>query len=306
LVPVDGGRIVLDGAVLDDPATGAWVPPEQRPIGYVFQDYLLFPHLSAVENVAFGLRCRGIPKRQARATARSWLHLMGLEDHAEAKPRSLSGGQAQRVALARALATQPRLLLLDEPLAALDAATRIEVRADLRRHLATFEGIGLVVTHDPVEAMVLADRLVVLEAGRVIQSGSPTEMSRRPRSPYVARLVGINLLRGRTDGSLIELDRGGELHTTADGTAVGEVFAAVRPQSVALYRTRPDGTPRNIWPGVVVDLDIQADRVRAHVDGAVPIIAEVTAASAAELDLHNPHATIWVAIKATDIDVYPI
>lgn len=209
LVPLAGGRVVLDGAVLEDPSTGAWVPTEQRPIGYVFQDYLLFPHLSVLENVAFGLRCRGTDRRGARTTAQSWLERLDLADHAGDRPGALSGGQAQRVALARALATRPRLLLLDEPLAALDAATRLDVRAHLRRHLSTFDGARLLVTHDPVEAMVLADRLVVVEAGRVVQTGTPTEISRRPRSPYVARLVGLNLLRGRGRGGRIRLVGGG-------------------------------------------------------------------------------------------------
>src|SRR4051794_16365182 len=158
---------------MDDPAAGTFVVPERRGVGYVFQDYLLFPHLTALENVAFGLRARGVHRREARAAAARWLERLGVGEYAGARPRALSGGQAQRVALARALATEPRLLLLDEPLAALDAATRVEVRAELRRHLATFGGARLLVTHDPVEAMVLADRLVVLEDGRIVQSGRP-------------------------------------------------------------------------------------------------------------------------------------
>jgi len=165
LVPLDRGRVVLDGAVLEDTAAGAWVPTERRPVGFVFQDYLLFPHLSALENVAFGLRARGLARAEARRRAAAWLDRVGLAAHAAARPRALSGGQAQRVALARAMVGEPRLLLLDEPLAALDAATRAEVRRDLRRHLASFGGTRLLVTHDPLEALALADRLVVLEGG---------------------------------------------------------------------------------------------------------------------------------------------
>jgi molybdate transport system ATP-binding protein len=162
----------------------------------VFQDYLLFPHLSAADNVAFGLRAAGVRKGAARQQALRWLDRMGLAELSDARPARLSGGQAQRVALARALATSPRLLLLDEPLAALDAGTRITVRSDLRRHLTAYPGCTVLVTHDPLDAMVLADQLVVLEQGRVVQSGPPGEVARAPRTEYVARLVGLNLYRG--------------------------------------------------------------------------------------------------------------
>ncbi|HEV3498321.1 MAG TPA: ABC transporter ATP-binding protein, partial [Actinomycetes bacterium] len=167
LQPLQRGRVALDGEVLEDAAAGTWRPPEDRPIGVVFQDYLLFPHLSVLENVAFGLRCRGVSRTESRRRAHAWLERVGLGDRHGARPRELSGGQCQRVALARALATDPQLLLLDEPLAALDASTRIEVRRDLRRHLASFHGVRLLVTHDPLEAIALADELVVLEDGHV-------------------------------------------------------------------------------------------------------------------------------------------
>ena len=178
LQPLDGGRITLDDTVLDDPASDTFVPTAQRPIGFVFQDYLLFPRMTALDNVAFGLRARRQPKADARTAARGWLARFGLADHADAKPRTLSGGQAQRVALARAVATDPRLLLLDEPLSALDATTRLTVRTELRRHLATFDGARLLVTHDPIDAIVLADRLVIIESGRITRPGPP------PRSPH--------------------------------------------------------------------------------------------------------------------------
>ncbi len=180
LLPLAQGQITLDGTVLEDPGKNIFVPPEQRPVGMVFQDYLLFPHLTVLENVAFGLRSRRVPAATARA--RAWLERVGLTDLADVRPAALSGGQAQRVALARALATDPRLLLLDEPLSALDVTTRAETRRDLRRHLATVSGIRLVVTHDPLEAMALADRLIVIEDGRLVQSGPAAEVTARPRS----------------------------------------------------------------------------------------------------------------------------
>src|SRR6184192_1117118 len=165
LLTIDAGRIALDGIVLDEPANAIRMPVEQRPIGMVFQDYLLFPHLSVLENVAFGLRSRGVRRAPARRAAAAWLDRLGLRSVDEARPGTLSGGQQQRVALARALATGPRMLLLDEPLAALDVSIRAEVRRDLRRHLREFPGVNLLVTHDPLEAIALADRLIVLEGG---------------------------------------------------------------------------------------------------------------------------------------------
>jgi molybdate transport system ATP-binding protein len=302
LVPVDRGRVVLDGAVLEDTASGAWMPTERRPVGFVFQDYLLFPHLSALENVAFGLRARGLGRAEARRRAAAWLDRVGLAGHAAARPRALSGGQAQRVALARAMVSEPRLLLLDEPLAALDAATRTVLRRDLRRHLAAFDGTRLLVTHDPLEAVTLADRLVVLEGGHITQTGSPAEVSRRPRSRYVAELVGVNLYRGRAEGATIRLAGGGRLVSADDHR--GEVFAAVHPHAVALHRRVPEGTPRNVLTGTADTLDVAGDRVRVRVAGPVPIVAEVTPAAAGELRLADG-GQVWASVKATEVTVYP-
>lgn len=302
LLPLDAGRVALDGVVLEEPAAGVFVPSERRPIAMVFQDYLLFPHLTVLENVAFGLRSRGTSRPEATATAHRWLERVGLQTEAQRKPASLSGGQAQRVALARALATSPALLLLDEPMAALDASTRVELRRDLRRHLESFRGVRLLVTHDPVEAMAMADRLVILEQGRVLQSGSPAQVTQRPRSRYVADLVGVNLFRGRASHDVITLAEGGSL--TAAGAGEGDVFAVVHPRMVALYRTRPDGTPRNVWEGRAVDLDLQGDRVRVQLAGAPRIVAEVTPAAVRELGLDRGDA-VWIGVKATEIVVYP-
>jgi molybdate transport system ATP-binding protein len=302
LLALDRGRVVLDGAVLEDTKTHTWVPTERRSIGFVFQDYLLFPHLSALENVAFGLRARGLGRAEARRRAAAWLDRVGLTAHAGARPRALSGGQAQRVALARAMVAEPRLLLLDEPLAALDAATRTELRRDLRRQLAAFDGTRLLVTHDPLEAMALADRLVVLEGGRVTQTGSPAQVSERPRSGYVAELVGVNLYRGRADGAAVELAGGGRL--IAAGDHRGEVFAAVHPRAVALHRRVPEGTPRNVLAGTADTVDVVGDRVRVRVAGQVPIVAEVTPAAVGELHLADG-GPVWASVKATEVTVYP-
>jgi len=302
LLTIDAGRIALDGIVLDEPANAIRMPVEQRPIGVVFQDYLLFPHLSVLENVAFGLRSRGVGRTTATARARSWLDRVGLGPAANRKPGSLSGGQAQRVALVRALATDPALLLLDEPMAALDVSTRVELRRELRQHLESFRGVRLLVTHDPVEAMAMADRLIVLEHGRVLQTGSPAEVTQRPRSRYVADLVGVNLFRGTARQNVITITGGGSL--TAVGVTDGDVFAVVHPRTVALYRARPDGTPRNVWEGRATDLDLQGDRVRVRLQGSPSIVAEVTPAAVRELGLDRGDQ-VWIGVKATEVIVYP-
>jgi molybdate transport system ATP-binding protein len=302
LVPLDRGRVELDGVVLEDVRRGIHLPPERRPIGVVFQDYLLFPHLSALENVAFGLRARGVAAHEARARAGSWLDRLGLREHAGARPRALSGGQAQRVALARALAIDPRLLLLDEPLAALDVSARGAVRRDLKRHLTSFAGIRIVITHDPLEAVALASRLVILEEGRVVQTGSPAAVTQQPRSRYVADLVGVNLFRGSATAGQVALPGGASLQS-ADRSD-GEVFVTIHPRAVALHRVRPEGSPRNVWRGRAAALDFQGDRVRVGIDGEMPIIAEVTPAAVTDLDLAEGGA-VWVSVKATEISVYP-
>jgi len=302
LQPLTAGSVVVDSEVLEDTTRRIRVPAQRRPVGVVFQDYLLFPHLSALENVAFGLRARGTPRAQAHDQARQWLDRVGLTAQAEAKPRRLSGGQAQRVALARALAVTPRLLLFDEPLAALDASTRLEVRSDLRHHLRAYLGMTVLVTHDPIDALVLADQIVVIEDGRVVQRGDPTDITRRPRTDYVARLVGLNLYRGIADRDRVTLRDGGHL-ITAHMTR-GEVFVAFRPSAVALHRTAPDGSPRNTWPTTVTAIEAHGDTVRVRLDGAPPVLADVTPAAVAELDL-LPGRRVWAAVKATETNVYP-
>ncbi|NUO97435.1 MAG: TOBE domain-containing protein, partial [Nonomuraea sp.] len=217
------------------------------------------------------------------------------------RPRRLSGGQAQRVALARALAVRPRLLLLDEPLAALDAHTRLEVRSGLRRHLAGFDGATVLVTHDPLDAMVLADRLIVIEGGAVVQEGTPAEVARHPRTDYVARLVGLNLYRGVADGPKVKV---GELLLSACEHVDGPAFVAFSPAAVALYRTRPDGSPRNLWQARIEGVERHGDNVRVHLEGPLTAFADVTPAAVAELDL-TPGRLVWASVKAAETHAYP-
>ncbi|MEO3753735.1 ABC transporter ATP-binding protein [Streptomyces sp. B6B3] len=308
LTPLTAGHLRLDSADLDR------TPPEARPVGVVFQDYLLFPHLSALDNVAFGPRCQGTPKAAARALAADWLDRMGLADHAAAKPRRLSGGQAQRVALARALAVRPRLLLLDEPLAALDARTRLDVRGHLRDHLADFDAVAVLVTHDPLDAMVLADRLVVIEDGHTVQQGAPADIARRPRTDYIARLVGLNLYRGRADGHAVHTDPtdGGAAIATAEHLT-GPAFVAFPPSAVTLHHDRPDapgtgtgagGVAANLWRCRVAGLETHGDRIRADLTGDLRLTAEVTTVAAAELRL-RPGLDVWATVAAAQTHAYP-
>jgi molybdate transport system ATP-binding protein len=303
LEPIDDGRIALDGTVVDEPSTGTFVEPSLRSIGLVFQDYLLFEHMSVLENVAFGLRARRAPKHDARRTARDWLERVGLGDYATARPRSLSGGQAQRVALARALATHPRLLLLDEPLAALDVATRTSVRRDLRHHLASFDGIRVMVTHDPVDAYALADRVAIIDDGRIVQVGTLAEVTAHPRSRYVADLVGVNLVAGAVTGGVLHTDTGA--HVVIADAPPGPSFAVIRPHSIAIVRDAPVGSSaRNSWTGTIADVDRLGQRVRVSIDGQLPLTAEITADALDALQL-RPGDLVYASVKATDIEVYP-
>ena len=245
LLPLAGGRIVLDGTVLDDPAQRVKIPPEQRPISLMFQDYLLFPHLSAIENVAFGLRAKGIDKKAARDKASETMARLGLDGLAEAKPGSMSGGQQQRVAMARALVTDPKLLLLDEPLAALDVSTKTDVRRLLREVLRESVAANVLVTHDLLDAVALGDRMVVIENGGIVQTGTPAEVTARPRSRYVADLVGVNLLRGTARGTVLELDGGGQLIGAEPAT--GPVLVVIAPAGFRCPGSGPRG--RNRTPG---------------------------------------------------------
>ncbi len=299
LVPIEG-RIELSGRVLDDSATGAHVPTELRRVGLVFQDQVLFPHMTVQDNIAFGLRTRN--RREAARTAQFWLDGAGLGAHAAAFPRELSGGQGQLVALLRTLATEPELLLLDEPLSALDVTVRAEVRRDLSRQLASFRGVRLLVTHDPLEAIALADQLVVLENGMTVQSGTPDEVTAQPRSRFVADLAGVNLLKGHAHGDHVELPGGAQI--AAPDAGQGDVFAVIHPRSISLHLTRPEGTPRNVWQGKAQDIDLQGERVRVRVKGPVSLVAEVTRAAVQDLHL-EPGTEVWMAVKATEVSVFP-
>ena len=299
LAALTAGRIVLEGEVLEDTRTGAWVAPEKRRIGVVFQDNVLFPHLSALDNVAFGLRARGTSRSEARRVAAGWLERLDIGDRAASRPRELSGGQAQRVALARALAIDPALLLLDEPFASLDVTARRETRHELTDHLRSAGMPRVLVTHDPLDAAAVADRLVVLEEGRIVQEGSIAEMTANPRSAYVAAFVGTNVLRGCSSGTAVEV---GTVEVITAQPAEGEVWLTIPPRAVVLSSERTETSARNAWPGKVVSVEVQGAVARVRVRGDVDLVAEVTPASVEEMRL-IAGSPVWVSVKATEITV---
>ena len=272
LVPATGHATLHGRDLLD-------LPARERSIGLVFQGQLLFPHLSALANVAFGPRARGVSRVEAEERAQAWLDRFGIGELAERRPRELSGGQAQRVAIARALVTDPDLLLLDEPMTGLDVKVAMALRVELSRHLAAYAGIALLVTHDAIDALTLADRVLVLDEGAVAQSGTPLEVAARPRTEHVARLVGLNVIRD------------------------GDTFRAFSPSAVTVSLDEPAGSARHRWRGRVVSAAPHGDAVRLLVKADRDLLADVTPAATVELGL-APDREVWLSVKEMAVDSY--
>jgi molybdate transport system ATP-binding protein len=300
LLPIDRGRIQLGEEVLDDPGEGRFVPPERRRIGVVFQDFLLFPHLTVLENIAFGLRSRGVRRSRAIESAREWMERLDITGLEGQLPGDLSGGQAQRVALARALVAEPDLLLLDEPLSALDVTTRAQQRRVLARHLHNFDGPRLLITHDPMEAFLLADVVCLIEDGVITQLGTADEIRLRPKTKYAADLAGSNLISGQADDGRVDV--GAFSLTIADHDVTGPVLLTVHPTAISVHRGRPEGSQRNAWRTSVEVVEILGDRVRLLTGVPLPLAVEVTREAMEALALQAGSA-IWVAVKATEIAV---
>lgn len=298
---IDSGEVIFGERVVNA-APSNHVPPQDRAVGVVFQDYALFPHMTVLENIVFGPRSLGVSKKDARVKAQEQLNSLAIDDLADRKPSQISGGQAQRVALARALATQPSVLLLDEPLAALDAQTRENVRTELEKQIKAFDGCVVFVTHDPLDAMLLADRVIVLENGVMTQEGTPSELAARPATDYVATLMGVNLLRGSADQGVMHVEGGGTLQIPQRSLA-GEVLAVLRPESITLHVNKPEGSARNVWQGTIRTLTPMHDRIRISIDASPAVVATVTHASVVDLKL-SVGTVVWVSAKTLTIEAF--
>jgi molybdate transport system ATP-binding protein len=307
----DSGRIALDGHAWFDSAAGIGVPAWERTVGFVPQDYALFPHLTVSENVAFGLRAQGISAASAMPRVARSLDQLGIAAHAHARPGELSGGQQQRAALARALVLEPELLLLDEPLSALDLHTRQVIRTELRRILESLPCVTVYVTHAPSEALVLGEQIAVLENGRMTQVGGREEFLLRPRSRYVAGFLGINLFHGRiverlADGLVrVSTGHGDVLSVAPDGDDLNVVLT-VAPAAIALHRERPLGDTLNSFPGRIAELAPQpptGDRVRITLESEPRLVAEVSSNALARLGMREQDA-VWASFEAADVVCY--
>jgi molybdate transport system ATP-binding protein len=312
LLRPQSGRVSLGDTVLTDVAAGVHVPPHERGVGMLAQQGLLFPHLTVLANVAFGPRARGVPRAQAEAQAHQLLGEVDAAELADRKPSQLSGGQAQRVALARALAPEPQLLLLDEPLAALDVDAAPALRSLLRRVIRSSAQSKVLVTHDALDALVLADRVLVLVDGRIVEHGPTREVLTRPRSPFTARIAGLDLIPGTvSDGGLKTSDGTQISGRSREQLAEGEPAVAVFPPlAVAVFRQRPDGSPRNVMPVELAAMEPRGDVVRLRA-AAVPggpgwvdgLAADVTPAAVADLAI-EPGMRMWYAVKATEVEIH--
>ncbi len=311
LLKPDSGTATLDGRALFRLSPGTtWLPPHERGVGVLAQEPLLFPHLNVLDNVAFGPRSQGAGRRTSRETARRWLAEVDLVELSGRMPAELSGGQAQRVALARALATEPELLLLDEPMAALDVNSTPFLRSLLKRVLAGRRAI--IVTHDVLDALMLADRIIIMEAGRIVESGPTATVLSHPRSAFAASLAGLNVLTGSLSGATLLMSDGGQVAGQPVGSgAVGvsgddafggrDGLAAFPPSAVSVFLAPPAGSPRNVFKVAVDELEPQGGHIRVR---AGKLAADVSPAAVAELGL-LPGIEVFFVVKAAEVLLYP-
>jgi molybdate transport system ATP-binding protein len=299
----DRGTITLDGRLLTD-GISTCVPPHARRVALLAQDALLFPHLSVRDNVAFGPRALGASRQNARATADSWLGSIGLSHLAERRPTSLSGGQAQRVAVARALAARPRLLLLDEPLAALDVEVTPALRYALRDLLRTQTTI--ITTHDALDALVLADRVAVIQAGHIVESGPTAEVLTRPRSTFAASLVGLNMVTGTWVGTHLETPSGERVSGTIDTdrdhlSRHHPATATFRPAAVTIIRGDDTVVGFNCFDGTVTAMEPCGELIRVRTGR---LSADVTPQVVTQLGI-TPGLPVRLSVNEADVAVYP-
>jgi molybdate transport system ATP-binding protein len=309
LLRPDHGRIELGGTIVTDTSSGVFVPAHARGVAMLSQQALMFPHMNAAANVAYAPRCKGQTRSAARATAQRWLEAVGAEHLADRRPAQLSGGQAQRVAVARALAAEPQVLLLDEPMSALDVTAAPALRRLLREILRGKRRTAIIVTHDLLDALAIADKVVVFERGRVVESGPVRTVLASPRSDFAARIAGVNLIPGAvTDPGNIRTAWGTDISGIGDLDLGDAAVALFRPSAVAVHLDSPHASPRNVIAVTIAEIDIHGTVVRIRgaeqPDGSTGLAADITAASAADLDL-APGQRVYFVVKAQEVELHP-
>lgn len=308
LLRPDDGRITLGDRVVTDTSTGVFVAAYDRGVAMLSQQALLFPHMTVAANVAFAPRCRGHRRSEARATAQRWLQAVGAEALADRRPAQLSGGQAQRVAVARALAAEPHVLLLDEPMSALDVTAAPALRRLLRDILRGGDRTAIIVTHDLLDALAIADEVVIFDEGHIVESGPVRQVLASPRSGFAARIAGVNLISGViSEPGVLQTDWAATIAGGGDlppGTAAVALF---RPTTVAVHLSAPHGSPRNVIPVTIAEMDIHGTTVRVRgtdqADGSTGLAADITAAAAADLDLATGQ-DVYFAVKAQEVELH--
>lgn len=302
LAPLESGEITISGETWTSVATGIHLPPERRSVAWLPQENYLFQSMTVLENVIFALKNINISISAARSRGMEMLDRLGMASFATRGVTGLSGGEARRVALARALITNPKLLLLDEPLAPADAASRPLIRRELLKTLHAPGQVCVLVSHDPVDVLTLADSAVILDGGRVVERGPLQEIVARPRTPFAAEFVNMNIYRGTGRDGIVTIESGAQIVTTG---AEGGVIVSIPTTAPSVHHERPGGSPRNAWRGSIAHLETHADRVRLHIEGEFNIRADITPAAVRAMAL-TAGANVWVSVKATEITVSPL
>ncbi|BBY31704.1 sulfate/molybdate ABC transporter ATP-binding protein [Mycolicibacterium sediminis] len=309
LLRPDEGTVAIGDTVVTDTRSGIFVPPHARGVAMLAQQALLFPHMTVSRNVAYAPRSKGQGRSRAAAAAQRWLRAVDAEHLADRRPSQLSGGQAQRVAVARALAAEPRILLLDEPMSALDVTAAPSLRRLLREVLRDDRRTAVMVTHDLLDALAIATKVIVVENGRVVEAGPVRDVLTSPRSAFAARLAGVNLISGT-------MAEPGVLHTLWGAAIFGSgelppgspAVALFTPGAVSVHLDRPHASPRNVLEVTIAEMDVHGNTVRIRgadqPDGAPGLSADVTAAAVADLDL-VPGLTVYFAVKAHEVGLHP-
>jgi len=306
LLSPDEGHIAVGDRVLYDSSQHINVPPERRHLGYVLQDYALFPHLTVRQNVGYGMSARRLPADTIQRGADEVMAMLGISAMADLKPSRISGGERQRVALARAIAVGGEVLLLDEPLAALDAQTRQSARGDLRRIIHSVGAAAVFVTHDYVDALAFGDTICVMDRGHVVQMGTQQDLLLRPKARFVAEFMGVNFLEGiaeAADHTGTSLVRVADIALRTVAQEPGEVFLAFSPADVTLSPEPPSSSALNVLEGRVTAILQLGGRMRVDLDAGIPLVAELTPESVARLNLGIGSKT-YASFKATAIETY--